>query len=208
MEELRSTDVLDREIQDDARRKVEKVLKAGEVECDRIATDVALRLEKSRTEKTAEYAKRLEDYRHDMESAIPLEKQRRLVAFVDSEVRAALESWFEGLKSDRKVVLFQSMLEKFREPLAGKKIRATFAGMPQADAERIVKAAFGKDNVIAVVERAATGSRASFAGDGVYVESEDGIVTCRATVDEVRQVLLATKRQELAEALMGGRLPE
>jgi V/A-type H+-transporting ATPase subunit E len=207
MEELRSTDVLDREIQDDARRKVEKVLKAGEADCELIAADVALRLEKSRAEKTAEYAKRLEDYRHDMESAIPLEKQRRLVAFVDSEVRAALESWFEGFKPDRKVVLFQSMLEKFREPLAGKKIRATFSGIAQADAERIVKAAFGKENVIAVVERTA-GCLLAFSGDGVYVESEDGIVTCRATVDEVRQVLLATKRQELAEALMGGRLPE
>lgn len=207
MEELRSTDVLDREIQDDARRKVEKVLKAGEAECDLIAADVARRLEKTRAEKTAEYAKRLEDYRHDMESAIPLEKQRRLVAFIDSEVRAALESWFEGLQSDRKVALFQSLLEKFREPLAGKKIRATFAGIAQADAERIVKAAFGKENVIAVVERLA-GRLSAFSGDGVYVESEDGIVSCRATADEVRQVLLATKRQELAEALMGGRLPE
>lgn len=208
MEELRSTDVLDREIQDDARRKVEKVLKAGEAECDLIAADVAHRLEKSRAEKAGEYAKRLEDYRHDMESAIPLEKQRRLVAFVDSEVRAALESWFDGLKADHKVALFQSLLEKFREPLAGKKVRATFAGIPQADAERIVKAAFGKENVITVVERPAAEPRSAFSGDGMYVESEDGIISCRATVDEVRQVLLATKRQELAEALMGGRLPE
>lgn len=206
MEELRSTDILDREIQDDARRKVEKVLKAGDAECDRIAADVAVRLEKARAEKTAEYAKRLEDYRRDTDSAIPLEKQRRLVAFIDAEVRAALESWFEGLKPDRKVALFQSMLEKFREPLAGRKIRATFAGIPQADAERIVRASFGSGNVISVTGR--DGSRPSFAGDGVCVESDDGIVRCRATVDEVRQVLLATKRQELAEILMGGRLPE
>lgn len=95
MEELRSTEILDREILEDARRKAEKILKTSEAECRAIYDDVSLRIEKSREEKSHEYKQKAESYRNDSASAIPLEKQRRIVSFVDTSVSQALTDVYQ-----------------------------------------------------------------------------------------------------------------
>lgn len=44
--------------------------------------------------------------------------------------------------------------------------------------------------------------------DGLYLESDNRSVLCRVTKEELFEDLMSEKRQELALALMGGRLPE
>ena len=97
MEELRSTEILDREIRDDARRKAEKILKDADRGCAAIASEVAARIAELRAAKEAEIAARLESYRRDSESRLPLDKERRLVSFIDSSVTSALEQWFRDI---------------------------------------------------------------------------------------------------------------
>ena len=45
MEELRSAEILDKEIQDDARKKAEKILRNADSQCDQIMAQVESRLE-------------------------------------------------------------------------------------------------------------------------------------------------------------------
>jgi vacuolar-type H+-ATPase subunit E/Vma4 len=51
-------------------------------------------------------------------------------------------------------------------------------------------------------------ARASGLADGLIVEDESGTIRLRATSEEIRQELLSNKREELAKALFGGRIPE
>ena len=205
MEELRSTEILDREIQEDARRKAERILKACEEECSRIHDDVAVRIEQAQKKKKSEYDARLVSYKCDIESTIPLEKQRRLVSFIDSAVQESLDRWFREIGEDRRLHIISELLESYRSILNGKKIQVYYAGYPIAKVTKLVSRIFGKDTIVSISE-----SKAGFAvfSDGIYIESDDKSIVCRATIDEIRRNLLAAKRQELAEALMGGRLPE
>lgn len=208
MEELRSTEILDREIQDDARRKAEKILKGSDAECRQILDEVDSRIEKTKAAKKAEYLKRLEAYRRDSESAIPLEKQRRLVSFIDGSVNEALEDWFSRIGDKRRLEIFAGLLEGYRKVTDGRWLRVSCAGYTEGAVMDTVVRVFGKEAIVSVT--AVSASRAAELGfsDGIYIETDDGAISCRATLEEIRSGLLSTRREELAKALLGGRLPE
>jgi V/A-type H+-transporting ATPase subunit E len=210
MEELRSTEILDREIQDDARRKAEKVLKAAENDCVRITDGVAARVAATRTEKEKELAKRLFAYKKDSESAIPLEKQRRLVSFIDTSVQEALDAWFKVIGPKKRLTLYERLMERYKSVLGGRKLQVTWSGSGYTDEEikELVFRIFESGNIDSVTEIDKKSVASGDFSDGLYIRTTDAHIFCRATLAEIRTDLLSSKRQEMAEALMGGRLPE
>lgn len=208
MEELRSTAILDKEIQDDARRKADKILKASDLECLQIAQDVSARISRVQEQKEKEYAKKLEAYLRDSSSAIPLEKQRRLVQFLDVSVQDALDTWFSDIGAEKRLSLLTHFLEKYAKILAGRTLNVSYRGYRQEEIQTISRDLFGAQSIASVTELSA--SQASEAGfsDGMILETAEKDIVCRATLTEIRQDLLSNRRQELAEALFGGRLPE
>jgi len=63
MEELRSTEILDKEIREDARRKANRILNNATLECEKILEDVNNRFEKDAETKKAEYQFKIDDYK-------------------------------------------------------------------------------------------------------------------------------------------------
>ncbi len=213
MEELRSTETLDREIRDDARRKAEKILKDADAECVTIAATVASRIAVTRSEKEKIAAENLAHYRSDAESRLPLEKERLIASFIDSSVRAALDAWFEGIGADRRLALYESLLARYKTVLAGKRVNVSCAGYSIDAVGALVARALAPVSAaplsappVVLLEKAEA-ARAGFS-DGFVIETEDRAVLCRATREELLRGILEDWRQELAESLFGGRLPE
>jgi len=206
MEELRSTEILDREIQDDARRKAEKILNANEIECGRIAADVARRVSEFRAQKEREYDERIGSYRRDSEAAIPLEKQRKLVKFIDTAVQENLDRWFDGIGEGRRLSLFGLLLERGKSVLGDSKLNIACSGYSAEAIRALVQGIFGGERIGAVVESPADGGNGEHRFDGLILETEDRRILCRATRAEIREELLSLRREELSAALFGGRL--
>jgi V/A-type H+-transporting ATPase subunit E len=207
MEELRSTETLDREIRDDARRKAEKILKDADAECASIAASVASRIALARAEKERVAAENLAHYRSDAESRLPLEKERRIASFIDSSVRAALDAWFEGIGEDRRLALYENLLARYKTVLAGKRIKVLCAGYSIDAVGAIVARALAPISEVQVSAAPLSAPPAGFS-DGFVIETEDRAVLCRVTREELFHGILEDWRQELAESLFGGRLPE
>ena len=208
MEELRSTEILDREIQDDARRKAEKILKDGEKEAGKILDDVSLRIETIREEKRREYERLAESYRADAESAIPLEKQRRIVSFVDNAVMSALADWFDGIGPERRLGIYTGMIRKYLPILGEKTVTVHCTGYESAKVGDILCKLFESSSRCTIRELSVGEAAKLGFTDGVQLETDDRSVTCRATREELFAELMDEHRQELALKLMGGRLPE
>ncbi len=206
MEELRSTEILDREIQEDARRKADKILKANEVECGRIAADVALRVAEFRAQKEREYDERTGSCRRDSEAAIPLEKQRKLVEFIDTAVQENLDRWFDGIGEQRRLSLFAGLLERFKSVLGESKLNIVCSGYSSEAIGDFARGIFGGDRIGTVTVIPADSGEGEHVSDGLTVETEDRRILCRATRDEIREELLSIRREELSAALFGGRL--
>lgn len=208
MEELRSTETLDREIRDDARRKAEKILKDADAECASIAAAVASRIAVTRAEKEKLAAENFAHYQSDAQSRLPLEKERLVASFIDSSVRAALDAWFEGISAERRLGLYESLLVRYKAILADKRVTVSCVGHSIESVGALVARTLAPGVPMRVVLlEGAEASRAGFS-DGFVIETEDRAVLCRATREELSRGILEDWRQELAESLFGGRLPE
>ena len=112
MEELRSTEVLDKEIRAESVKKAEKILASAEAKAQELLSGVDLRV--AETKKTAEenMKSRLALYEKNVNASVPLERQRYLVSFINNSVMDAINDYMGSLTQDRKDSLIEKELAK------------------------------------------------------------------------------------------------
>ena len=129
MEELRSTEILDKEIQADARQKVETILKTAEEECKRLKNGVADRVEDAKLEKEAYFDKKIKAAERDLNAALPLEKARFKVQFIESQIMQSVNEYLKSLPQEKHIQLLLSGLDSQKDLIADKKLNAFVYGL-------------------------------------------------------------------------------
>lgn len=213
MEELRSTEILDKEIHEDARKKAERILANADAECKKIMEGVASRIAAARKEKEAAYAAKLAGIQKDSEAAIPLEQERFLVSFEGSSVIAAVNRYLESLSLDKQFKLIEKLLVRYQCVLDGKSLTAVAIGFTPAEVMPILSRKFGSDAVTdcrqVPFESLDLSEPAGLTvHKGIVLETQDGAVRCRATFGELVAEILDDHSYELAETLFCGGLPQ
>ena len=206
MEEFRSTEILDKEIQEDARRKAEKLLKRADEDCQKIMDELAARIETVSKEKQAFYAARAEAIKKDLGAALPLEKERFLVSFIDSSIIKGIYRFIDGLSSEKKIALLENLLKRYESKLADKKLTVKFHGFEQDELKKMFQKHFNKLNIDSFVSLNDDAAKELHDEYGMIIESTDESVRCRVTIDELIEEIVDTYRYEIAEALFGGRI--
>lgn len=209
MEELRSTEILDKEIQEDARRKAERILKDADDECTRMMADVEDRIQKGRDARKASYDEKLAAKRRDSEAAIPLEKQRFLISFENSAVQDACAAYLAALKPAQKLELIEKLLDQKKTVLKDRKFNAQVCGFDISAVKKMLEAGLGAKSILSCVEADVNCIKAAGGTfEGCLLESDDRAVKCRLTIAEIIDGIADTQREELVAALFAGRLPE
>lgn len=232
MEELRSTEILDREIQEDARKKAEEILKNAEVEAQHILEATTSRLERTRKAKELFYHNQIEHIKRDIDAAIPLEEERFLVAFEDGAVSKAMEDYFSKMSEEKKLELLSKLLHYYKDKLSVSSSRhgnislenstpfnVKTAGLNKEKLKKIVLEVLGDNSVsscneLSEIERRDIYnlSHEIFMGngnlEGMILESEDGNVRLRVTLSVIIEEIMDKYAEELATTLFCGRLPE
>lgn len=209
MEELRSTEILDKEIQEDARRKAERILKDADDECAKMMADVDDRIKSGRDARKSSYDEKLAAKRRDSEAAIPLEKQRFLISFENSAVHDACTAYLAALKPAQKLELIEKLLEQKKAVLKDRKYNAQVCGFDISAVKKLLEKELGAKAILSCVqadENCIKDAGGSF--EGCMLESDDRAVKCRLTVSEIIDGIADTKREELVTTLFAGRLPE
>ena len=112
MEELRSTEILDKEIREDARKKAERILKNAETEAAGIKNGVTRRIKEVKAERERFYSEKLKAYKDNCSAAVPLEKQRKEILFFDSEIQRALDTYFGETGKEKKRGIIAGFLKR------------------------------------------------------------------------------------------------
>ena len=212
MEELRSTEILDKEIEADARKKAEKILARAEEESAAILAEVGHRVEEASKQKESYYAEKLSHFEKSLEEALPLEKGRFLISFYAEAVSTAFNEYLENLGEEKRLALVGKKLENLPQTLFEKKINASVFGFKVSEAKKMLEKSLGKNlaGVSEVVfeksgEEAEPGNKFH---EGIILSSEDGFVKIRLTIDQIVRETKDKYSEELAKTLFGGRLPE
>lgn len=203
MEELRSTEVLDKEIESDARKKAERILSKADLDSKVLIDGVAARTDAAKKERTAVYQKKIDAYEKDLNASVPLEKERFLVSFVDSKISEGIGAYISSLSIPKKISLLMKQLDTYSAVISGKKMNALVYGFKIDDVKKALEEKLGKSLISCTSTDAGHDPY-----EGIILESDDKNVRCRLTLAEIIEELQAGKRAELASALFGGRLSE
>ena len=208
MEELRSTEVLDKEIETDARKKAERILAKADSDGKALVADVARRVETLKEEKTAEYQKKTESYQADRDAVVPLEKERFLVSFIESAIVKAIDSYLDALGEKKRIALAVRRWNTYKSVVAFQKVNALVFGFDAARAEAALKKAgvpLVSCTSVAYEKSGDEGIDGLTFKEGIILETEDTMIRCRLTLSQIVGELETEHRAELAKALFGGR---
>ena len=206
MNELRSTEILDKEIQTDARKKAEKILNSSKTQRDVILNSVSARIEQAKQERALKYDKKVEAFEKDKESSIPLEKQRFFAAFTQRSLEKAANDYIESLSEEERIGLVLESLKKYEEKLQSKKVNAYVYGFEADGVKKVLEkrvnlASLQRTEFNKIVVENPCGIEHK---RGVILETEDKSIRCRLTLSEILGQVMDTYREELFNALFYG----
>lgn len=213
MEELRSTEILDKEIQEDARKKAEKIIILSKEESQKIIDSVDDKINNTRKEKEQIYAEKKARFEKDSGASLPLEKQRYVVSFEEQAVTTAIQNYLTSLSKDKRELLLKNLLIKYKLLLADKKVTIVCSGFECSVILSLVSSVLDKKNIIScekmsnAQENLLSNDGKNFI-DGFVIETEDHKIKCRITLAEIVDDIKDQYSFELANTLFGGRLPE
>ena len=212
MEELRSTEALDTEIRNDARRKAGKILEKAEESAGALLADVDKKVQDAVDAARQSSRSRLALYEKNINASLPLEKERRLVSYIHNAVIEAMNAYFDGLGEAKRLDIIRGLVERYRTVLSGTEVHALAVGIDVAAAEKMLRKLLGASLLSCkagdsqmLMDEAVPGFTRR---EGLVLRSADGQIVCRLTLDEKVKEILDTQRAELASTLFCGRLPE
>lgn len=210
MEELRSTEILEKEIQAESRKEAEKILEAAKREAEKIISEVEPRLKSARAEREKFYAEKVAKCEKDLRASVPLECMRFLVSFVSQGVDSALNDYFKTLSQEERLAISLRPLSAEKEFFSGKKFRAKVYGFDLDMARTSLEKSF-KEHLLSCekIDFAHSGESAQSGiefHEGVILESEDEGIRCRLTLEEAVREIKDKHYGELAEKLFGNEL--
>ncbi|MCR4741632.1 MAG: hypothetical protein K5866_02005 [Treponema sp.] len=210
MQELRSTEILDKEILEDAQKKVQKILKNSEAECRSILSSVDDKVSKTVKEKEAALISKLESIRTNLNASLPLEKERFQVSFVENLIISKIQEYLKSLSQEKRI---QLVLEKIKNKKADaylssllkeKTFTAYVYGFDIKKVEKALEEILGKNLKASLPTdfgKLILEDEILDINEGIILESQDKEVRFRMTLIEVVEELLNNNRAELAETL-------
>ncbi len=206
MQELRSTDILDKEIQADARKKAERMLAKADSDCAKLLDSVDTDIEKAAEEKQEFFAHKLDAFEKDRMAVVPLEKERFKVSFIQNAVIQNINKYLEALTEEKRLTLVARNFDFNTD----RRLNAYVYGFSVSGAKKFLSSKLG-DKLLSCTETkfgaVALEDEIGLANpQGIILESEDKNFRCRLTLSEVIEKLLDTNRAELSATLFGGDL--
>ena len=202
MEELQSTDVLDREILEDARKKAKRILAAAEESIAAAARSWEAKTDRDIEALNRNYAGRIEKAREEIMARLPLDKRRAHSEKVEALLVAAMGEYLGALPREKLLALLEGEL------------RRCAAGLPDSDPgplEAICRA-LSREELAALLDAALPGKEWAFPEAAAFhqipghlpaiiVNAPSARLT--ASVDALAATLMEDSRAELVSALLG-----
>lgn len=206
MQELRSSEILDKEIHSDAVRKTEKILKKADADCEAIVNSIEAAVQKDEADKAEFLAKKKAAFEKDQNASIPLEKERFLVSFVQKKIIQGINNYLEKLDEAKRIELVCKNFDFNIE----KNVNAYVYGFNMDNAKKVLTKKLGKKLLSCNETQFGKILLEDDCGlnkpEGIILESEDKSFRCRLTLSQVIDFLMDKNRAELSAALFGGQL--
>jgi len=208
MEELNSTEILDKEVLEDARRKAMRILKTADDAISAKTSEWEKKTSEAVNELEKKYNGLMEEAAVNIMARLPVDKLRTKAEKVENILQDAVKAWYGSLSRVRVLEILTNELAKrlalCAEFASSAKKRVLYSALDRKEAEDVLKNA----GSIASKNWADCGME-EIASDSfplITLETEDIRIT--ASIQKTVNLLLQEKRAELVEALVGNAFME
>ena len=208
MEELQSTEALDREILEDARKKAFKILKSADESAASAKAAWDRKLERTLKEVRENFRDREESERREITARLPMDRQRIRSEKIEGFLNGAMKNFLSSLDRGKILGLLERELlgrlavcpigENDESRSTGENCSIRYRGLEDAELEQILKKTL-KVSPLSKKADPLFSIRGAF--PALVLDFPEFRVT--ASVDAAAAQLLLDKRAELAGALLG-----
>jgi len=196
MEELQSTEILDREILEDARKKVVRILKTAEDTVNAQNAEWENKTLASINELDKKYKEQREISAAKIMARLPTDKHRVKIEKIESLLFSAVETWYKNLSRQRILDLLAEELAKrlvlCEDFYKAARVDARINGINPKEAETV----FQKIKLKCVISEDTVVNRYP------SITLDTGETRIIAGIENIVNFLLQEKRAELVEALI------
>ena len=212
MEELQSTEILDREILEDARKKAFRILKTADDTVKAKSAEWEKKITAALSELEKKYAGQRLAASAEIMARLPMDKRRSRAEKIEGLLAAVVEKWYAGLERDRVLALLEQDLSKrlavfcgggkkdFANCAGGEPPRALIHKLDRAEAESIL------ESVLPGRRFTITGEPATSLYPEIIIENSQARIS--ASIGKTVDFFLHAKRAELVTALLGEKITE
>jgi len=201
MEELQSTDVLDREIIEDARKKAVRILKTAETTISSQNVQWEQKIAENITNLEKKYAEEKKIEAERVMARLPVDKLRIKIEKIENMLQSAVENWYKNADRAQIQELLRKQLSAGIEQITdnteqrAKNIYKTAKvyGLGREEAETILKSV----NLNCGIEEIHSVNILP----SIIIDNDDVRIT--VSVEKIIEYLLDEKRAELIKALVG-----
>ena len=199
MEELQSTEILDREILEDARKKAMRILKSAEETMNVQNAEWEQKTLRNIEDLNKKYNEHKRIETEKLMARLPIDRIRIKIEKIESLLQSAAESWYKSCRREQLLELLSMELSK-RLTVAAEELTdkngqsAEISGLTISEAESVLKAV----NVVCTIKEAPC--LHNYPSITLNTDNIRIIVSIESIIDN----LLDLKRAELTTALVGG----
>ena len=210
MEELRSTEVLDREILEDARKKAFKILSTADDNIKSRSRHWEKKTSNAVSEIRKTFEKQIHDEKAEILAKIPLDKRRLRVEITEKFILQAMDEFLRSLRRDEILIILKHELQKClaradHDDLAREKSIISFQNMNRDEVIQILRTVFAdcgiKTNNDFSLWQIEQDSKTSAFLPVMGINTPNMKIT--VSVENAASQILKNKRAELAAALLG-----
>ena len=197
MEELQSTEILDHEILEDARKKAHRILKTAEDTIKAKLTDREKNLNETISDLERKYAQQSKLATDEIMAHLQIDKQRVKAKKIEELLSASVKTWYAGQSRDRVLSLLKGELTRrvAASDLSGGAINAQIHHIERKEAQALLQAVLpGKSCTIEEVTSVSPYPE-------IILETPEARIY--ASIGKTVDALLGEKRAELVEAMLG-----
>lgn len=194
MEVVKTSEELEKQILEDARKKAGKILESAEKECIEIRREGERRVAEECTVMTEATDRKIQGLQHELSASLPLDFMRKRLTFIEESLTGALQEYLDGLDAAALKEVLAVQIARARNVLRDCEVQVLAGGIPLKEASALVQEAIPGIRI---------GNVTGMEEKGIVLETVDKKIRFRATIAEIRQLLLEDHREELADALLG-----
>ncbi|MFQ3619589.1 MAG: hypothetical protein SNJ78_01465 [Spirochaetales bacterium] len=191
MEEIKTSQRLEQEILEDARKKAERILRGGEKSVKEVEEEWNKREQAFVQEHEKELDRKKTKIEAEMSASIPLELKRIELEELNKKYENFLELFFLRLSDEEFGKLLQARLSEVALFFANKSVTLSYKSVPPV--KKLVESVIPGISILSVEEAETT--------RGLSLQTEDGAIRFRLTIDELLEEVQEKYRKELFDAL-------